>query len=337
MAAVGVVGALAVGVAPAAAAADLIDAGWWWRPQSGQLVPLPPPPGVPEGGLFVQGAVDGATAIAAVRYVLGADETAPVLTLRISEDGPNQGAEAAIVLACSTTTPWNSGSAQPWDRKPVPDCSRQAVGTLAEDATTLAFDLSAVAAGPLIDVVLLPGTVEDRPEGLDGSAFTLVFEAPADGDLATQPARVSTAPVSPTGSGFSPSPSSGGGGGGGSGGGAAFVPGSTAGSFTPPAAPVAPALPADEVATGSEQAGGAPAAPPPTVPPTFVPVSAPDTGGARAFAVTVLVLAAVGAVIASRRDQVLHLLGRHPEAAPVPVSGLGRFARERPGPPPSLR
>lgn len=318
--------AVFVAMAPTAAgAADAVDAGWWWKAQSGQLVPLPPPPGVPEGGLVVQSAVDGATAIAAVRYQMGDDETAPVLRLRLAESG-NEAAEAAIVLACPTTTPWESGSAQPWEEKPQPDCSRQAVGALAEDGTTMSFDLSAVAPASLVDVVLVPGTVEGLPEGINGASFTLVFEAPTDDDLVTQQAGPSP-PPSDSVSGLSPNPPPS------SGSAVPFVPRSTqAPSLPPPVNPVAPALPADEVAAPPRSA------PPSGAAPSFAPVSAPDASDARTLAVVLLIAAAAGTVLVGQRDQVLRLVGRTSAvAAATPVAGLGRFARERPGPPPSLR
>jgi hypothetical protein len=231
------------------------------------------------------------------------------------------------VLACPATTAWQTGSAQPWDQKPVPDCSRQAVGVLAEDGTTMAFDLSAFAVGPIVDVVILPGRVADLPDGFNGSSFSLVFERPDDGDLVTQAAGAPiTAPPStgtrPVGSpAASPAASS-----------PRLAP---APSFRPPAAPVAPALPAEEVA-----APPAASADPAEVP-TFSPAAAPDVSDARTLAVVLLLAAALATVLAGRRDAILGLLGRAPAAAvagaPLAVSGLGRFAKERPGPPPTLR
>jgi len=316
-----------VGFAPVGAgAADAVDSGWWWKPQSGQLATLPPPPGIPEGGLFVQGAPDGASAIAAARFELTDAETAPVLQLRLAE-GSQESASAAVVLACPATTPWSTGGAQAWDQKPVPDCARQAIGVVAEDGSSVAFDLSSFAVGPTVDVVILPGQVEELPDGVNGSSFTLVFERPEDGDMVTQAAGSPiTAPPStaarPAGSGSVASPAA-------SGSRPAPVP-----SFQPPAAPVAPALPADEVAAPPVQAPSTPV-------PTFSPAEAPDVSDARTLAVVLLLGAALATVLAGRRDALLGLLGRAPAAAvagaPLQVSGLGRFARERTGPPPTLR
>ena len=55
------VAAVGLLTAAPAGAAELTDAGWWWRLQDGPA-PLPAPPTVPPGGLLVQGAPDGATA-----------------------------------------------------------------------------------------------------------------------------------------------------------------------------------------------------------------------------------------------------------------------------------
>lgn len=324
---VGLVVGAAASIPSGAGAAEVVAAGWWWKPHSGQLAPLPPPPGVPEDGLMVQSAVDGASAIAAVRYKLSEDETAPVLTLRVNADGSNQGVENAIVLACPASTPWNAGSAQAWDDKPVPDCATQAVGELAEDGTSMTFDLAAVMRDQIVNVVLVPGTVDGLPEGLNGATFTLVFDAPASSDLVTTPG------TTPTGSSDdlpppSPSPS-----GGGSGSGSSFSP-PPAAATTPVFAPVAPALPAEEVAAPAPRS---PSEPTGAAPSSFVPASAPDRGGARALAIVILALAAIGAALTARRDLLLALLGRQPQAVPAVVAGVGRFARERPGPPPTLR
>jgi hypothetical protein len=201
----------------------------------------------------------------------------------------------------------------------------------------MTFDLSSFAVGDVVDLVIVPGRVEGLPEGADGSVFSLVFEAPTDADLVTQPAgapitappaTTATAPASsgtPAGSSSTPAPSSSSSSGGS--GGAASRP--VTPSFQPPAAPAAPALPAAEVAApvGSPATGA--------VPP-FEPAAA-DRGDARTLSVVLLIGAALATLVASRRGALLQLLGATPlEAAPA-VAGLGRFARERTGEPPSLR
>ena len=318
-----------------AGAAEATASGWWNRLQTGQLTQLPPPPGVEEGQLFVQGAPDGAAALAAVRFAVGPDETAPVLQLRFAQEGAGEAAAAAVILACPTTSPWNSGGNQAWPTHPQPACDRQAIGAVSEDGAAMIFDLSSFAVGDVVDVVIVPGRVEGLPEGADGSVFSLIFEAPTDADLVTQPAGAPiTAPpateAEPAGSastaGSSTAPSSGGSSGASS--------GSTAGrtatpSFQPPATPAAPALPPSEVAApvGSRSTGA--------VPP-FEPASA-DRSNAKTLAVVLLVLAAIASLVASRRGALLQLFGATPAEAVPAVAGLGRFAREREGAPPTLR
>lgn len=324
---VGLAGFVA-GAPTSAGAADLVDAGWWWSVQSGQLLTLPPPPGVDAGELVVQGAPDGAAAIAAVRYSLTENETAPVLSLRFTAEGAGGSAATAVVLACPATTPWRSGSAQPWLEKPVPDCTRQAIGQLSEDAATMTFDLSSFAVDPVVDVVLVPGSVEGAPEGLDGSTFTLVFAPPEDADLVTQapgaPVPATDGAGAPAGApAASPPVGAVGGGSAGLGTRPAVTP-----SFAPPARPSAPALPPSEVAAPATSGGaGVPA---------FEPASV-DSGDAKPVAVVLLVAGAIAALVAGRRDALLRLLGGVPAAGEPAVAGLGRHARAREGAPPTLR
>ena len=318
-----------------AGAADATAAGWWNRLQSGQLAAVPPPPGVEEGDLFVQGSLDGAAALAAVRFTLDPEETAPVLQLRFAEEGAGEAAAAAVVLACPATTPWNSGPNQPWPAKPVPDCARQAIGEVSEDGASMVFDISSFAVGETVDLVILPGTVEGLPEGANGSVFTIVFDAPADTDLVTQAAGAPITPpstsesssVSESGSASAGSTASPASSGSGSSGGTVSRPPTP--SFQPPATPAAPALPASEVAApaGSAATGSVPA----------FDAAGTDRGNAKTLAVVLLVAAAVATLVAGRRGALLQLLGGAPTNPAPAMAGLGRFAREREGAPPSLR
>src|SRR5688572_4722955 len=94
-----------------AGAAELVDAGWWWRLQADGRAPIPAPPNVPPGGLMVQGAPDGASAVAAVRFAVPPDDSNPVLTLALAQGG-NQGAGSGVVLACPAASAWAGGDAQ---------------------------------------------------------------------------------------------------------------------------------------------------------------------------------------------------------------------------------
>ena len=328
--------AVFVALAPSGAdAADATASGWWSRLQSGQGVSLPAPPGVEDGDLFVQGAPDGASAMAAVRFTLTETETAPVLQLRFAQEGAGSSASAAVVLACPSTTPWNAGGNQAWSTHPIPDCSRQAIGEVAEDGTSMTFDLSSFIVGDAVDLVILPGTVEGLPEGANYSTFTLTFDAPTDSDLVTQPAGspVSAAPTSsgssssdatsPASASASATPSA-------SSGSSGAVSRPPTPSFQPPATPAAPALPPSEVAAPAGSAGSGASVPP------FEPASA-DRGDAKTLAVVLLIVAALATLATSRRDSIVQLFGGTPTAPAVAVAGLGRFAREREGAPPTLR
>jgi hypothetical protein len=319
-----------VALAPSGAgAADATASAWWNKLQAGEPVTVPAPPGVEEGQLLVQGSLDGASAMAAVRFALTAEETAPVLQLRFAQDGAGDTASTAVVLACPASTPWSPGDNQAWATKPVPDCNKQAVGEVADDGASMIFDLSSFAVGDTVDLVIVPGTVEGLPQGANGSSFSLVFEAPEDTDLVTQVAGAPiTAPATTGGSSAAPAgataPAASSGGGAVASGGAVSRPPTP--SFQPPATPAAPALPPAEVA--APVAG--------SVAP-FQPASTTDSSGAKTLAVVLLLGAAGATLLASRRGPLLQLLGGVP-ATPAPaVAGLGRFAREREGAPPTLR
>ena len=179
--------AVVVGVlAPTTAgAAELVDAGWWWRLQADGPAPVPAPPNVPPGGLMVQGAPDGASAVAAVRFAVPPDAVNPVLTLALAQGG-NQGANSGVVLACPATSAWASGDAQAWSTRPEVQCAAPIVGELSADATTITFALGTVPASGTVDVVLTPGTSDGQPfSGANGSTFSLVLAPPDGGSLST--------------------------------------------------------------------------------------------------------------------------------------------------------
>ena len=327
--------AVGVALAPSGAgAASATASAWWWRLQSGQVAALPPPPGVEGDDLFVQGSPDGASAAAAVRFALDEGEAPGVLHLRFAQEGAGQAATAAVVLACPTTTPWNPGGNQPWSALPTVDCTNQAVCVVSEDWAAMTFDLSTVVTGDTVDVLIVPGTVEGLPPGANTSTFTLVFEAPEDTDLVAGSGDAavdapspppSPAASEPSGSAAT-SPAS-------SSGSASVTPGRSTGSGSrpavqTPAAPPAPALPPANVA------GTAPA--PAASVPAFDP-AATDNSNAKTLGIVLLIGAALASLVASRRGPLLQLLGSAPATTVPAVAGLGRFARERDGTPPSLR
>ena len=165
--------------------ADLHEVSWWWRGNTGPA-PVPPPPTVPQGGLLVAGAPDGATAIAAVRYTLASGESNPVLTLNVADNG-DQGGAQAVVAACVAGSAW-AGSEQggPWESKPNAACATGSVqGLRSGDGKTWTFALGPVVVAGEVNVVITPGTV--APGAPVGSTFSVAFSAPSSASLATTP------------------------------------------------------------------------------------------------------------------------------------------------------
>jgi hypothetical protein len=178
----GVVALVPVG----ADAGTLAQAGWWWRVNDGSApATVPPPATVPDGGLMVAGAPDGATAIAALHFDLGDGESSPVLTLQVAENG-DQGGDTAILAACVTGSAWEPASAGTWTYKPFPACAQGSVnGVRSDDNASWTFALAPLVSDGIVDVTLVPGVDASRPDGANGSTFQLSFEAPSGASLAT--------------------------------------------------------------------------------------------------------------------------------------------------------
>jgi len=167
-------------------AASLAKAGWWWRVNDGSLPAVPlAPPTVPEGGLMVAGAPDGATAIAALHFDVDDNETSPVLTLTVAPGG-DQGGATALLAACLTGSAWEPASAGGWAFKPFPACEEGSVnGIRSDDGATWTFALAPLLSDGIVDVTLVPGVDPSRPDGANGSTFQLAFNPPAAASLAT--------------------------------------------------------------------------------------------------------------------------------------------------------
>jgi hypothetical protein len=181
------VGAALLALVPTSAqATTLTQAGWWWRANDGELpATLPAPPNVPEGGLMVAGAPDGATAIAALHFDLSADEASPVLTLVVAEKG-DQGGDTAVLAACLTGSAWQPASGGTWTNKPFPACAEGSVsGVRSEDGKTWTFALAPLLSDGIVDVTVVPGVDPTVPEGANGSVFQLAFNAPTAASLTT--------------------------------------------------------------------------------------------------------------------------------------------------------
>jgi len=293
-------------------ATTLAQAGWWWRVNDGALpAALPAPPTVPEGGLMVAGAPDGATAIAALHFDLGETESQPVLTLAVA-DGGDQGGEAAILAACLTGSAWQPAHGGAWTSKPFPACTEGSVtGLRSEDGKSWTFALAPLLSDGILDVTLVPGIDPTRPEGANGSTFQLVFQAPTAASLATSGDGGSAGAID--------LPDFGAGDPAGLGGGAFDAP-ATGGDLGLPPAPAAsftPALPeADQGLTATAPVAQERNGPLPTS-----PVAAVEDH--KALGAIVLALCGAAALWSARAQ------------APEPA-GLGRFARARTGPAPRL-
>ncbi len=185
---VATVAALSLAAAPTEAA-SVSDAGWWQRP-AGVAVGRPAPP--PEGAIRVARDATGDLAVAAVRFQLEPDESAPLLVLRVTGAPAD---EAVVVVACPTSTSWTGEEGGDIAEAPEADCSSTTAGRVAADGTTISFDLSRTfdRPGETVDVVLQPA--ESGGDAVTG--FAVDFAAPAGEDLRTRSAPSTTAPSAP--------------------------------------------------------------------------------------------------------------------------------------------
>ena len=194
--------------APAVAAVSAPTSAWWTRlatttptdevpaglPVPGPTTPdtLPVGATVPEGQLLVEGAPDGPTAIAAIRWQLDDGESSPSLTLTVGE-GSTINPES-VVLACRTATAWEPPEAPggSWNVRPLADASTCVNGIVADDLSTVSFGIQPLVSGDVLDIVLTPGKtaaaevpagVPQPPADVDGSTFRLLVDAPTPESL----------------------------------------------------------------------------------------------------------------------------------------------------------
>jgi hypothetical protein len=134
----------------------------------------------------VAGAPDGATAIAALHFVLAENESNPSLTLTVPASG-DQGGAQAVMAACFAGSAWG-GSEQggPWESKPNVACQTGSVqGVRSANGDSWTFALAPLAVGRDVNVVITPGTI--APGAPVGSTFSLTFNPPSSGSLTTTP------------------------------------------------------------------------------------------------------------------------------------------------------
>lgn len=193
--AIGLLAAAAVAVLAAPGAAGAADrvthlaSNFWWAGEQSPAL-LPAPPTVPPGGLWVSSDPTGAQAVSAVRFVLAAGQTNPVLALQVSSAQPASTVASGIV-ACPTTSNWSAGPGPgAWNARPTADCSvAQVSGVLSTDGHTLSFQLSKLAVAGVANVVLEP---------LGTPTFDATFEPVVAGNVLSSgppaPASTTTSP-----------------------------------------------------------------------------------------------------------------------------------------------
>lgn len=198
-------GVVSIGRGRGADAVDGLQHGYWWaaQPTSGGV---PAPPTVPGDGLWVSSNASGPQAVSALRFSIGEGESAPILTLAVHGSAP---VATGSVLACPTAAPWGPGDAQPFAKRPAPDCATVSVsGVASGDGKRMAFDLSLFPPATTYDVVLLAGTAP-LPVGLQppvavpvtvptvqpAPTVDVTFEPPALDAVTVLTAPVSTAPA----------------------------------------------------------------------------------------------------------------------------------------------
>lgn len=314
--------ALVAALAPLSAGADAPTAiGWWWSGNIEGLPVQPPPPDVPEGGLYVASGLSGASGVSALRFVVPEGATEPVLTLRLANVSGT-----VVIGACPAATPWEPAEGGPFAARPEPDCERASVpAELSADGTTAQIPLGALVDGSALDIVILPGT--DPMTGA-GATFEASFEPPgsdaiafAESSTGSEPPPTTAPPASAT------SPTS-------------FTAPATATPAAPFAAPTPPAQPSPVAFVPA--ANSSPAAQDPAA------VSTPGVDGAATVAATTpsdadgrivgLVLGAmvVGAWLVLTRTAVGERLAASSGGSGDTVRGIGRFAAPRDAKAPTL-
>lgn len=198
VASMGAVGLLAT----AAYAESPVRVGWWNMVAAGGVAA--PAPATPSGGIHVAAAPGQVLAYGAVLYSVPAHASLGTLTLSIA------GSQGTVqLLACPTkVTSWSSGDDQSGDGAPSYDCSaKHASGVVAADGKSVAFPLTALAAGSL-SLAIVPdtsggGSAVNQPFSVDfdkpgASSLNVVVgtSAPA-APPATKPTTPAAAPAAP--------------------------------------------------------------------------------------------------------------------------------------------
>jgi len=183
--AVAVVGAALV-IVPAGPvrAASPSALGYWWRLQSTSN-PLPAPPFVPRGGLWVATDPSGQMAVSALRYRAPAGQQIARLVLHVAQ---NSG-RSPVLLACPAKSSWTPVQAGAWAERPTPGCDAASVsGKQSSDATSWSFDVRGLARSGTLDIVILP-------PGDASTTYSVAFDPPSRTSIVTEPVPGSPTPT----------------------------------------------------------------------------------------------------------------------------------------------
>ncbi len=144
---------------------------------------VPSGAGVGPGQLLVEGTAAGATAIAALTWILADAESTPSLVLPVAA-GSTVTIDS-VILACKAAAQWSPPPSRPgtWESKPITDGQSCINGVVAADGSSVGFGLQPLLRKTVLDIVLVAGTDLRLPDGADGSTFRFVFDDPAAGSL----------------------------------------------------------------------------------------------------------------------------------------------------------
>ncbi|MDQ1446359.1 MAG: hypothetical protein QOI20_2823, partial [Acidimicrobiaceae bacterium] len=169
--------------------------GYWVQAQSGSLpTPLPTPPVVPAGGLYVANGPDGPKAVSAIAYEVEPDVSG-LLVLHVHSmatglpPSPLAGTPAqppapdpvlAHLSACVVQGDWAApDGAGVWEARPAFDPAQCVIGQFSTDGATVTFPLGAERqAGPgEFNLTIVPNPALT---GTDNTPFSVTFEPPLE-------------------------------------------------------------------------------------------------------------------------------------------------------------
>lgn len=176
-------------LAISSAGADAPDAyGWWYEANSGLPVAPPPPPSVPNNGLYVENGFSGPAAISALSFEVPSGTAVGALVLHVS----GTAVMSKPPVACPLTSPIKSVQEGRWSERPSYDCNKaQVTGQVDSAMTTVTFDTSSLVENGQVSVAILAG----------GPADAVAFDAPGSDALAVTPVSAAPSATGPTSAG----------------------------------------------------------------------------------------------------------------------------------------